>query len=326
MNRMKDVLAQVRTRPGWLPATFVGLLVCLGTAALAGPMQLVSRLGPSQSPAAGGDGDSCLPVLSADGRFVLFASTANNLVLTSNSLPLPVLVPARFNAFLRDRTNQTTRLVSVNPAGTAGGNGDSFPVALSTNGQLALFESSASDLSVGDTNSATDIFMRDLGAGTTLLVSVSTNGLPGNGASRSAAMTPDGRYVAFVSEASNLVPGDTNRIADVFVRDLQAAATWLVSVGARSTNPAALLPACSSESPEITPDGRYVAFSSTATNLAPGVRTSGDIYVRDLVAGTTTWASSGMRAQLQSVIGKTNGVCYNLASAPTGSSWPTRPA
>ncbi|NOS70473.1 MAG: hypothetical protein HOP33_11140 [Verrucomicrobia bacterium] len=131
-------------------------------------------------------------------------------------------------------------------------------------------------------------------------------------------MTPDGRYVAFVSEANDLVPNDTNKIADVFVRDMQTLVTTLVSVGATSTNPAALVPVSSSESPQISADGRWVAFSSTATNLVTGVRTAGDIYVRDMIAGTTVWASSDMRAKLQSVTGKTNGVCYNLALSADG--------
>lgn len=281
-------------------------------------IQPVSIRSPNQIPSAGGNGDSCLPVLSEDGRYVLFASTANNLVLTSNNIPIPLLVPARFNVYLRDRTNQTTTLVSSSTNGIAGGNGDSFPVALSTNGQFALFESRASNLVAGDTNSAADVFLRDLNSGETLLITISTNGLPGNGASRSAVMTPDGRYVAFVSEANNLVTGDSNRIADVFLRDMQALTTTLVSVGARSTNAASLVPLNSSESPQITPDARYIAFSSTATNLVPGVQMVGDIYVHDRIAGTNIWASSGMRAALQSVTGQTNGICHNLALSSNG--------
>lgn len=284
----------------------------------AGLVHSVSTLSTNQIPSAGGNGDSCLPVLSDDGRYVLFASTANNLVLTSNNIPIPSLVPARFNVYLRDRTNQTTTLVSISTNGTAGGNGDSFPIALSTNGQFALFESRANNLIAGDTNNAADIFLRDLNSGETLLVSISTNGIPGNGASRSAVMTPDGRYVAFVSEANNLVPGDSNRIADVFLRDVQTLTTTLVSVGARSTNAASLVPLNSSESPQLTPDARYIAFSSTATNLVPGVRTVGDIYVHDRIAGTNIWASSGMRATLQSVSGQTNGAGHNLALSANG--------
>jgi TolB protein len=90
-------------------------------------------------------------------------------------------VPPRMNVFLRDRTNGTTTLVSLNVAGNGGGNDDSFPIELSTNGQYALFESSASDVAPGDTNGVTDVFVRDLLHGVTMLVSVSTNGGCANG-------------------------------------------------------------------------------------------------------------------------------------------------
>ncbi len=303
----------------------IGGFVSVAVFFLLGPMfvkgawlQPVSLLSPGQSSPAGGNGDACLPIVSLDGRFVLFASTANNLVLNSNGIPISSLVPTRFNVYLRDRTDQTTVLISANTNGTAGGDDHSFPVAFSTNGQFALFESSASNLVAGDTNNATDVFVRDLNAGVTLPVSVGTNGWLGNGASRSAVMTPDGRYVAFVSEAFNLVSTDTNKIADVFVRDMQTMTTTLVSVGAVSTNPVFPFLVSGSDSPEITPDGRFVAFSSTATNLVPGVRTVGDIYVHDRLAGTNIWASVGMRPALQSVTGKTNGVCHNLALSADG--------
>jgi hypothetical protein len=290
---------------------------------IAQPLQLVLALDPAQAPPASGGGDSGMSILSPDGRYVLFASMANNLVLAGNANPIPARFPPRFNVFLRDRTNATTTLVSVNLSGTAGGNGDSMPSALSTNGRYALFESSASDLIPGDTNNATDVFVRDVVNGTTVLASVSTNHGVGSRASRSAVMTPDGRYVAFVSEANNLVPNDTNGIPDVFVRDLQAGSTTLVSVGAASTNAIAravpyLANAGSSEAPDITPDGRYVTFYSGATNLVPGVTTTGDIYVRDLVGGTTTWASSGARAALLSVMGTTSAVCYNQTLSTDG--------
>ena len=101
-------------------------------------------------------------------------------------------------------------------------------------------------------------------------------------------MTPDGRYVAFVSAASDLMAGDTNNIPDIFVRDLQLSTTTLVSAGATSTNSASPFGG-SSESPEITPDGRYVVFLSTATNLVPSVNTAGEIYVADLTTGATGW-------------------------------------
>ena len=146
-------------------------------------------------------------------------------------------------------------------------------------------------------------------SGTTVVVSVSTNGSIGNGDSHSAAMTPDGRYVAFVSAASNLVPGDANGIPDVFVRDLQSGVTVLASAGAHEANVALFSPS-TSEYPQITPDGRLVAFYSTASNMVAGVETVGDIYVRDLGAGMTYWASQGARSNLPSVINLfTTAVC-----------------
>jgi hypothetical protein len=281
---------------------------------LGSPFQLVSTTHPSQIPAGGG-GDSITPALSSDGRYVLFASAANNLGLLSGTNPIPRLFPPRLNVFLRDRTNGTTTLVSVNAIGTGGGNGDSYPTGISTDGRYACFESSASDLVASDTNGVTDVFVRDLLLGTNFLISVGTDDAIGNGVCRGSTMTPDGRFVAFVSAATNLVVGDSNGIPDIFVRDLQNNVTLLASVGALGTN---LLsrPPNSSESPDITPDGRYVAFYSTATNLIPTVTTTGELYVRDLIGGTTTWASAGARGAAQAVFGTSNAVsCNHLISA-----------
>ena len=283
---------------------------------MAAGLELVSVRSSSLNPSASGNGDSGLPIISPDGRYVLFTSTADNLVLTTNSNPVSGLLPAGLNVFRRDRTNGTTTLVSVNLAGTGGGNGDSLPMGISTNGRYALFESSASDLVAGDSNNAADVFVRDLVGGKTMLVSTGFNGGSGNGISRSSVMTPDGRYVAFVSAATNLVAGDTNGIADVFVRDWTNGITTLVSVGAQ-TNGSATLPS-TSESPGISADGRYVAFYSTATNLVLGVATIGDIYVRDLIAGTTVCASTSARTIFQLVLGITNAVSFNQAISADG--------
>ena len=212
-------------------------------------------------------------------------------------VPLPIY-PA-LNVFLRDRTAGLTELESVNLDGNGGGNNDSLPRGISTNGQYVLFESSATNLVAGDTNNATDIFVRDRISGSTVLVSVSMNGTVPNGNSRDPVMTPDGRYVAFVSEASNLVPGDVNGIPDVFVRDLTANTTTLVSVGAVSTGSASLQ--SGSESPDITPDGHFIMFYSSATNVVTGGIKAGEVYVRDVVGGTTIWASTNA----QSIFGGT---------------------
>jgi hypothetical protein len=281
-------------------------------------VQLATVQGASFAPQAGGDGDSGLSIISQDGRYVLFASTANNLTLTNNN---HFVLPRRVNVFLRDRLANTTTLVSVNLAGTGGGNGDSFPTGISTNGQFALFESSASDLVAGDTNNTSDIFVRDMVNNLTTLVNVNTNGTSGDWyrLARGSVMNGNGRYVAFVSTASDLVPGDTNSISDVFVRDLQAGTTTLASVGATTnSNPPIAGSVSSSESPEITPDGRYVVFYSTATNLVPGVATTGEIYVRDLIAGKTIWASTNARAIFKSVAGSTNVVSCNYSISDDG--------
>ena len=247
-----------------------------------------------------GGGDSYSPRTTSDGRFVLFASTANNLAAGPGGQAMISRAPGPMNVFLRDRQRGMTTLVSVNIAGTGGGNDDSFPSALSDDGRYVVFESAATDLVVGDTNGIKDIFLRDMNAGATTLVSVSTNGGFGNGESREATMTPDGRYVAFVSAASNLTPNDTNRIADVFVRDLQAGTTTLASVGATSTGSLQISTpntgGSSSEWPSISTDGRYVAFYSTAIYLLPKLTNTGEIFVRDLVNGVTLWASANAHA------------------------------
>ena len=272
------------------------LFACSAMIAPGASLQLVSVPGPGFQPAAGAAGDSYLPVVSRDGRYVLFASTAENLLAPTTNRPSGALVPRPLNVFLRDRTNNSTILVSVNYDGTGGGNGDSLPIGISTNAQFALFESRASNLVPGDTNSAPDVFLRNLHTGTTILVSAAANGGFGNGASYSSSMTPDARYVAFASEAANLVPGDTNGIPDVFVRDMLSNSTAMVSSGAQAGGWGSM-----SDTPVITPDGRYVAFFSTASNVAPGVTTIANVYVRDRQLGTTVWASAGALPALQSV-------------------------
>lgn len=279
-------------------------------------MDLVSTVDPAIGPAAGGGGDSFASVISPDGRYVLFASTANNLVLLTNNQPIPASIPANLNAYLRDRVNNTTTLVSVDMTGTKGGNGDSLPVGVSTNGRYVLFESTASNLVPNDDNFATDVFMRDVLKGTTTLVSANVDGFPGDDGSDSSAMTPDGRYVVFVSAADDLVANDTNQIPDIFVRDLQTSTTVLASAGALSANSA--LPIGGSDTPDITPDGRYVVFYSTATNLVSGVAPGGEVYVRDLVRQTTTWASIGARAAISNAFHVTTAVSYNQAISADG--------
>lgn len=293
------------------------LALGLDFSAMAGLLQPLSVRNASLPQAQGGNGDSGPAVVSGDGAYVLFSSAANNLATLGSTNPVPVLLPAHVNVYLRNRTNAATMLVSVNAAGSGGGNGDSFAVGISTNGEYALFESSASDLVAGDTNNAVDVFVRDLVHGTNILVSVGTNGGFGNGNSGSAVMTPDGRYVAFVSTASNLVVNDNNGIPDVFVRDLWKGTTTLASPGAKS---AGVQAASTCADPMISDDGRFVAFYSTATNLPAGnVWTNAGIYVRDMAAQTTCWASSAALDQLKAVFGTTNAVCFSPRLSADGS-------
>lgn len=288
----------------------------LGPIAYGTSLQLVSAPDPAAVPSAGGGGDSYLPVVSRDGRYVLFGSTAGNLVAPGTNRPGPALLPVPINVFLRDRTNGATVLVSVNSEGTGGGDGDSLPVGISTNGRYALFESRAGNLVPGDTNHVADVFLRDLAAGTTLLVSAGTNGACGDGASYSSVMTPDGRYVAFASVADNLVPGDTNGIPDVFVRDMTSNRTEVVSAGAQAIT--SYYVNQGSDTPVITPDGRYIAFYSTATNFVPGVGTMADVYVRDRLTGTITWASAGALPSLQSLAIVSDALSFNYALSDDG--------
>jgi Tol biopolymer transport system component len=280
----------------WLVAASFG---CMVTAIAASPARVVSARAPGAAMPAGGNGDSVAPALSPDGRYVLFVSSANNLTANDNSQP-------GLDVFLRDRTSNTTVLVSANWTGTGGGNGHSTFAGVSTNGRYVVFESTASDLVPGDTNGVSDVFVRDLVAGTTVLVSVAANGGPGNGASTEAVLTPDGRYVAFISTATNLVAGDTNNIADVFVRDLVTQTTLCASVGA--VMPVTPVVPAGFSSVNLTPDGRYVAFCSSAAGLSPGVtnRPLGEVYIRDVVAGSTTWASSNAASLAQTLLGLQN--------------------
>src|SRR5437763_507431 len=160
-----------------------------------------------------GDADSFAPSLSADGSTVAFSSLATNL-----AAPEPVEVVHQVNVFVRDqRTGRTVR-VSEAPDGTAA-DGDSGNASLPADGSAVAFESSASNLVPGDTNGAPDIFVRDRVSGRTTRVSVDSSGAQANEGSFTPSISADGRFVAFASDATALVPGDHNRHEDVFAHD-----------------------------------------------------------------------------------------------------------
>ena len=218
------------------------------------------------------------PSISADGRFVAFDSSATNLATGDTN--------GNWDVFVRDLPNGMTTRVSVDASG-AQVSGDSRAPTLSADGRYVAFYSLSPGLVSGDTNAVSDVFVRDLLTGSNTLVSVDSSGAHANGASTLASISPDGRYVAFLSSASNLVAGDTNNVVDVFVHDLLLGGTTRASVdsaGVQANN------ACFD--PSISRDGRFVAFGSSASNLVPG-DTNGvrDVFVRDLSNNTTVRAS-----------------------------------
>lgn len=184
--------------------------------------------------------------------------------------------------------NTTTRASVDSTGGPSNNNSSAIDgVSLSRDGRYEAFESTASDLVPNDTNGVADIFVRDLVNGHTTRVSVDEFGGNANGASSSARMSGDGRYVAFASAANDLVADDGAGGPDVFVRDLATGTTVRASVSTTDGDPDGW-----SRRPSISADGRYVAFESSADNLVTDdTDSSPDIFVRDMVLGTTVRAS-----------------------------------
>jgi Tol biopolymer transport system component len=224
------------------------------------------------------------PALSEDGRYVAFTSDAGNLVAGDTNGALDV--------FVRDlRYGITTRAsLAADGAQLAAG---SIDASISWDGRYVLFSTSAAAVPE-DTNGTVDVYVRDLRRGTTRRASVATDGTQGNSASMTDAISGDGRYVAFTSYASNLVPNDTNGTTDVFRHDLRTGATVRVSVGPGGRQSGGgLHGGFGSGGPSLSENGRMVAFYSYAGGLVDGPRGIADVYVRDVKAGTTTMADLG---------------------------------
>jgi Tol biopolymer transport system component len=153
---------------------------------------------------------SSYPGISADGRWVTFVSGASNLVRgDTNGVE---------DAFVRDRRRGTTTRISVSTR-RAQADGYSYQTKINAGGRYVVFGSAASNLVPGDTNAEQDVFVHDLRTGRTTRESVTARGDQANSTCLEPAISADGRHVGFMSGASNLVPGDTNGAADVFVRD-----------------------------------------------------------------------------------------------------------
>ncbi len=221
-----------------------------------------------------GEGLSSFPDISADGRFVAFDSDAENLARDRNGIT---------DVFRHDRETGETILVSLT-SDEAQGSASSHAPAISGDGNFIVFHANSA-LVPEDTNENTDVYVRDVQAGTTALVSVALDGTAGNSTSFIQDISADGRFVVFVSAATNLIENDVvDNEANVYVRDLVAGTTELVSVGSDDTRADVGF----FDIPSISADGRYVAFSTFDSLVPEDTRPfSLDIYLRDRVAGTT---------------------------------------
>lgn len=217
--------------------------------------------------------------ISEDGRYVVFFSGVSNLVPNdTNSV---------FDAFLHDTLTGSTTRVSVASDGTEANGFSVFP-SISADGRYVAFYSRATNFIPDDTNGGFDVFIHDMLTGSTTRVSVASDGTEGNAGSTDPSITADGRYVAFRSGASNLIPDDTNGTSDTFVHDMLTGSTTRISVASDGTQGDLE----SVSIPSISADGRYVAFQSRATNLVANDTNGGyDAFVHDTLTGSTTRVS-----------------------------------
>ncbi|MCW2506716.1 MAG: domain protein beta Propeller, partial [Actinomycetia bacterium] len=280
-------LSQASMRRNYTPGVAVGYTWTRFQAvhsAQSGPGVTTRVSGPANGDEA--NGDVIDPVLSADGRYTAFTSFATNVV--------PGDTNAAADIFRRDLRTGAVIRISVSTAGKEGNNSSTEP-SISADGRYVSFVSPGDLGDPGDQDAYHDVYVRDTVAGTTTRVSLTPDGKSPNGDSEHATISADGNVVTFVSRASNLVAGDTNGKADLFVRNLTTGRTSLVDVAADGTQADRGATGGTFDKPRLSADGRYVSFSTDATNLVPG-DTNGktDVFVRDTEAGTTTLVSAGL--------------------------------
>jgi len=228
------------------------------------------------------NGRSMLPAISGNGRFISFTSGASDLIDKDTNGVMDV--------FLRDLQREGTERISV----STGGRQQRVSVAppfsqisdVSGNGRYVVFDSDASNLTSGDINRHTDVFVRDRDRGTTRLASASSLNVQGNNDSFAPRLSSSGRLLTFESFATNLATGDGPR-EDIFLRDLQLGTTSVVNVTATGTPRGAEQVPQLLQRPALSNDGNVAAFSSTVTNLAPGDNNGAeDVFVRRTDAPT----------------------------------------
>jgi Tol biopolymer transport system component len=248
-----------------------------------------------------GNGSSDSAAMSANGRYIVFASSASNLVEGDTNHASDV--------FLHDQASGVTSRVSVSSRGRQA-NGPSFMPAISADRRYVAFQSFASNLVRGDTNGLTDVFVRDLATGKTTRVSLNSLGRQARCnisacESTQPALSAHGRYIAFQSSATNLVPHDTNRLGDVFVRDRRTGKTTRVSVDSRGRQGGGDRTNNGSNTPAISGNGRYVVFHSADSNLVRGdTNRVFDIFLHDRRTHRTiriSVSSSGAQANQESL-------------------------
>ncbi|HEV3173666.1 MAG TPA: hypothetical protein VGZ32_25170 [Actinocrinis sp.] len=265
----------LRTRARRLTAAGTALLMAAGgTIAAASPARAAGGTTRISSSSAGvaGNAVSEAPWVTADGRYVGFSSSADNLVPNQTNFTEDV--------FVRDQLTGATERVSVATDGTQA----QYPSArprISADGRYVVFDSFAPNLVPGDTNGLTDVFLRDRQTRTTTRLSVSATGQQSNGSSYWASISPDARYVAYTSDATNLVPGASSGYANVYLLDRHTGSLTVVSKSA-----AGVLGDGNSQTPVVSADGRYVAFESQADNLVAGdTNNAMDVFVKDMTTG-----------------------------------------
>ncbi|MEQ8767929.1 MAG: hypothetical protein RL885_28755, partial [Planctomycetota bacterium] len=260
--------------------------------------------------------------LSADGRFITFESKASNLISGDRN--------NGFDVFVHNRRHGKTELVSVAADVSFPGNDESRHPAISANGRFVVFESKANNLVYEDSNSYSDIFLRDRIHRQTHLVSRVWPGDIGNNDSSLPDISGDGRWIVFQSFASNLVAGDTNGFSDIFLYDVSTRRITRISQAADGTQADR-----SSRQPSISDSGDWVVFTSQARNLLPTPATDEweDVFLYDRINGTIERVSNNPaggvpneRSRLATISADGRWIVYqsaasDIVSGDTNSKW-----